>query len=96
MKNLSGLCSKNAPNPEHCVGRNSFSRNSRREEKKKKEDFKPQNFCLSTFPNVSACISLKSWIKKWGAGHGGDRTTVSTFTEGAYWSPADTIYLAYI
>lgn len=21
---------------------------------------------LSTFPNVSACISLKSWVKKWG------------------------------
>lgn len=77
------LCSKNAPNPEHCVGRKSFSRNSRREEKKT-EDFKPPNFCLSTFPNVSACISLKSWIKKWGAGRGGDRTTVSNLTEGAY------------
>ena len=48
------------------------------------DDFKPQNFSLSTFPNVSACISLKSWIKKWGAGRGGDRTRVSTLTEGAY------------
>lgn len=65
------------------------------DEKKKKEDFKPKNFCLSTFPNVSACISLKSWIKKWGAGRGGDRTTIPTFTEGVHWSPAGTIYLAY-
>ena len=28
--------------------------------------FKLKVFCLSTFPNISACISLQSWIKKWG------------------------------
>ena len=38
------------------------------EGKKKMEDFKPKVFCLSTFSNISARISLKSWIKKQGWG----------------------------